>query len=45
MMRFDQHPARGGVDDRHVNAATNASGLDAVLSNGSSPLRSPPLDD
>jgi hypothetical protein len=45
MMRFDEYPASGHVDDRHVNAATNASGFDAVLSNSSSPLRAPPLDD
>jgi hypothetical protein len=45
MTRFDEHPACGYVNDRHVDAATHANGLDAVFSNRSPPPRAPPLDD
>jgi hypothetical protein len=44
MTRFDQHTTCGHVDDRHRDAATNASRLDAVFSNRSAPPRKTTLD-
>ena len=45
MWRVDKQSASGRIDDRHDDAATNASRVDAMFPNRSSTLRLASLDD